>query len=501
MSYQWVLPNGTVLAATPTTLTLADGTVLDGSEVQVWGGQYTTVNVTVSSGGAARMVNLGDPNFCQGFVDGTASLPTVTITEADPSQTVTAPGVATFDVHAQWAAGTQYWFPSVFYNTIDSSGSAPAGYDSTYGPQQVELGQAVYNALTGMYTADGTVTVSVPGVLGGVGSVTLQLTHSLLCQVVANAAGTLTATATIQQPYIEMTTPSQKAVSGVNQTTVIVGQQITLSVEAPASSPSCNWEWTVFGQTVADYIQTTDNTTLTPLSGNLMFSSNLQFCWIAAGNETVTCDFSVAGVHYHDAANFIVQAPTVNSFVASQQRTSRPSTSTPNSSATAWALHFGTGNTGTTPGESLSASVTAPANGQGHVFLVQLVNAYAVELVKPDALGLGGGYNVVSSQGAYILDNGKEVNLLNNTTSPTVENTDSEESVGSGATQIYPSTGVDDPNSLLEPSSSWVGRNDAYVDYLMYQPGTPDSIPVTLETLSWNWSGVAVRARACRGYW
>ena len=62
----------------------------------------------------------------------------------------------------------------------------------------MELGQAVYNALTGMYTADGTVTVSVPGVLGGVGSVTLQLTHSLLCQVVANAAGTLTATATIR---------------------------------------------------------------------------------------------------------------------------------------------------------------------------------------------------------------------------------------------------------------------------------------------------------------
>ena len=237
VSYQWVLPDGTARPPCRPRSRWPTGQSSTVRKSRSGETNMTTVNVTVSSGGAG-MVNLGDPNFSQGFVDDTASLPTVTITEADPSQTATAPGVATFDVHAQWAAGTQYWFPSVFYNTIDSSGSAPAGYVSTYGPQQVDLGQTVYNALTGMYTADGTVTVSVPGVLGGVGSVTLQLRIALFCQIVANAAGTLTATATIQQPYIEMTTPSQKAVSGVNQTTVIVGQQITLDVEAPASPVS-----------------------------------------------------------------------------------------------------------------------------------------------------------------------------------------------------------------------------------------------------------------------
>ena len=36
------------------------------------------------------------------------------------------------------------------------------------------------------------------------------------------------------------------------------------------------------------------------------------------------------------------------------------------------------------------------------------------------------------------------------------------------------------------------------MDYLMYQPATANSIPVTLETLSWNWSGVAVRGAGGR---
>ena len=192
VSYQWVLSDGTALAATPTTLTLADGTVLNGSEVQVWGDQYGGVNVTVSSGGAARMVNLGNPNFSQGFVDDTASLPAVTITETDPNQTVTAPGVATFDVQAQWAAGTQYWFPSVFYNTIDASGAAPAGYVSTYGPQQVCFGQANYDSATGTWSEDATITVQTNSVIddGATNVVTVQLTHPLLCQIAGNAGAT-----------------------------------------------------------------------------------------------------------------------------------------------------------------------------------------------------------------------------------------------------------------------------------------------------------------------
>ncbi len=473
VSYQWVLPDGTALAATPTTLTLADGTVLNGSEVQVWGDQYGGVNVTVSSGGAARMVNLGDPNFSQGFVDDTASLPTVTITETDPNQTATAPGVATFDVQAQWAAGTQYWFPSVFYNTIDASGAAPAGYVSTYGPQQVDFGDTVYNALTGMNTADGTVHVSVPGVLGGVGSVTLQLIDPLLCRIVANGAGTLTATATIDEPYIEMTTPTQKAVSGVDPTTgkpvtttVIVGQQITLDVGAPPSLVS-NWEWTVSGQTVASYAQNTSGTTLVTLSAGLMFSSDLQFYWIAAGNETVTCDFSVGGQNYAETANFTVQAPTVVSPLVARPTTNSPAVDVGDSGIGTdyMALHFGTGQKTPTAGENFSATVGAPAGGGGQIFIVQLMNLH-MQIGTVASGGQLGACSVFSSQGSYILDDGI-LSLTGLDGQPAQEST-----VDFGANMVSIEGGAnadvvahDTPeNPLWSKGPDWLGVNEAFVD-------------------------------------
>ena len=53
-------------------------------------------------------------------------------------------------------------------------------------------------------------------------------------------------------------------------------------------------------------------------------------------------------------------------------------------------------------------------------------------------------------------------------------------------------------NPLWSKGPDWLGVNEAFVDYLMYQPATANSIPVTLETLSWNWSGVAVKGAGGR---
>ena len=162
MDYLWTVYDPTNGSVTAT---------YTGPTAQLTEAQAGCASVTVTDAGTGlatcvySLTDLNNDNL-SGLVWSTnpSALPTVTITETDTNQTVTAGAgsVATFDVQLQWAGGTQYWFPSVFYNTIDSSGAAPAGYVSTYGPQAVNFGDVVYNALTGMNTADGTVTVAVP---------------------------------------------------------------------------------------------------------------------------------------------------------------------------------------------------------------------------------------------------------------------------------------------------------------------------------------------------
>ena len=123
-------------------------------------------------------------------------LPTLSVTETDTNQTVSVGGVAGFDVHAQWAAsswgtsGQGPWLPlvlnmTVYYDTVDPSGSAPADYESTDGPQPVTFGTPSYNATTGMYTAEATIqiqTIAGPDD-GATNTVTVELTNPCLCQL------------------------------------------------------------------------------------------------------------------------------------------------------------------------------------------------------------------------------------------------------------------------------------------------------------------------------
>ena len=69
------------------------------------------------------------------------------------------------------------------------------------------------------------------------------------------------------------------------------------------------------------------------------------------------------------------------------------------------ALHFGTGQKTPTAGENFSATVGAPAGGDGQIFIVQLMNLH-MQIGTVASGGQLGACSVFSSQGSYILDDG-----------------------------------------------------------------------------------------------
>ena len=137
----------------------------------------------------------------------------------------------------RWAAGTQFWSPSVFYNTIDSSGRPrvlPIDLRSAAG----DFGTATFDSTTGTWSEDATITVQTNSVIdnGPAATVTVLLTHPLLCRVVANAAGTLTAAATIDEPQLQIylndaENPKPIPVTNGEPTGVEVGEWLWLTAQ------------------------------------------------------------------------------------------------------------------------------------------------------------------------------------------------------------------------------------------------------------------------------
>ena len=172
-------------------------TTSDNSSITLTGAQYeyayADVTVTDAATGLATTRELQDPNNVSGLVWNTdpSWLPTVTIKETDPGGTVSGGSLAHFGVQAQWSAeswgtsGMGPWLPvvlpmTVYYDTIDPSGSAPADYQSTYGPQPVTLSVS-FDSATDTWIANGTIQVQTTSVIsdGGQGSVTVEVDRSV----------------------------------------------------------------------------------------------------------------------------------------------------------------------------------------------------------------------------------------------------------------------------------------------------------------------------------
>ncbi len=428
--------------------------------------------------------------------------PSVSISETDAGQTVLGGNNASFDIHAD-AGSSQATSPvTVFYRTIDPTGSAPMEYAPTGGPVEVTFNPSDFKNPTGAdWVADKTFTIATAGGIydGLTTAVTVQLSNPYLCQLASGGGDQ--ATANIVEPYIEMTTPTTMAVSAVNPATgtavtatVIVGQQITLAVEVPAPFVSANCQWTVSGQTVASYVQNTTSTTLTTLSADNTCWDQVQFYWIAGGNETATCDFDVGAVHYHETANFVVAVPGSNFTAATTSNQSNddpagPVGVGPDEINPYDTLHYGTGGPGHF-GISWTASATADAAEGGSIQVVRLVDS--TEWFTP-----GGAFprtTVVGTFGNYVLDAYPAPGAYE-IQQPPRDLTTGQLEPGTGvlpvgANQTATLTSIDNPFMSLAGNTA-VGGTARYVTYLMYKPDTPNSIWVTLQTITWGWGGSA----------
>ena len=442
--------------------------------------------------------------------------PTVSISETDTetNQTVLAGNPANFDIHVD-AGTTEPTAPlTVLYNTVDPSNAAPTAYYSTNGPVQERFVPADFqlDETTGDWVADKAFSIdTVAGIFDGDDvPLTVQLGNPYQCQLAGGGGGGgggggSSATATIVVPYIDMTAPSVKNVSGNGvTTTVIVGQQITLVAEVDAPYTVANEQWVIPGSTVKSYTQAIAASTLTTLTNDDLTEVAVTFYWIAPGNETVTCDFSVWGVRYHVTANFdvLVPASTFGASTTSNQPGGEPggpvgvgSNRNPDPSVIPTpSLHFGTYGTGNF-GITWNASVTASAGEGGSIEVVQLVDGtkwftYRNQSVPPTVMGSFGNYVLDDS-----LPEGSKATYVEQL--PRNLTTGKLTAPGAGgvlpvaANQTASIASVNIPGIDLNADWSAAGETARYITYLMYKPSGANSIWVTLQTISWAWGGSA----------
>jgi hypothetical protein len=149
--------------------------------------------LTVSdANGAAMIVPFGDLTSYQD-PGPPPDQPTITISESDTNGMVFEGDQADFTISLDHAVGYDV---TVFYNTVDPSGTPVTDYQSTYGPQEVVIAAGNTDATIPPVATTG----GING--GGDGSVEVQLSHPWW-----GVLGTSTATATIVHPDVTISSP------------------------------------------------------------------------------------------------------------------------------------------------------------------------------------------------------------------------------------------------------------------------------------------------------
>ena len=335
MSYLWTVYDGSGNVTASYTGPTAEFTAAQSG--------YATVTVTDAATGLATTVSLGNPNNVSGLVWSTnpSWLPTLSVTETDTNQTVSEGGVAHFDVHAEWSArswgtsGMGPWLPvvlpmTVYYDTIDPSGSAPADYQSTYGPQPVTLSVS-FDSATDTWIANGTIQVQTTSVIsdGGQGSVTVQLIDPFLCQLAGGGGGGIPlvcqadagsggsgggtrATAAVDEPQVQLfLTDAEHSDLNVTNTLPVgmeVGETVTLTAKINGNPVGVGWTSPDASDAIASYDPYGSSSELVPLTLNGEPQPSITFEWVALASSTSA---QPLGAGPAATAYFVAQAPDV----------------------------------------------------------------------------------------------------------------------------------------------------------------------------------------------
>ncbi len=193
LTYQWTTPD---LSSTQTSVAFTAQELTDaisgGGTLTVTDGAGVSTTVPACDWGASLPAPI---------------MPTVSISESDPNQTVLEGGKANFDIHVNWPQEDQVPKITVYYETVDGTGTAPTDYASSDGvvPVSIPYGQS-----------DATIQVATtPGVDDGTdASFSVQLVNfGAMCwpEVAGGGGGGggSSATATIVHPDVTIRLPGE----------------------------------------------------------------------------------------------------------------------------------------------------------------------------------------------------------------------------------------------------------------------------------------------------
>jgi hypothetical protein len=267
----------------------------------------------------------------------------------------------------------------------------------------------------------------------------------------------------IANPRILFTPPGASSPIDVTgqTTTVIIGEQITLTTGIDVTPAS--FSWGVPGSPVSGFNASGPSGSYPSLTSSTLQSASLQFYWTAPGSFTVTDKVSILGAPgpITVQATFTVMAPTATI-------TAGTCCVTVDANSIAYggspALYFGQPHV---YGITFSQTVQVPSGFSGSTAWLQLVTS-----------SLGTRQPTTGSQQMRVIP-------------ACVDTNDASVYFYKPPTGTAPPTG-DQPAELL-PSSGFTAysRADTFTMYLMFQPSNANSIYVPIRILPWYWSGMA----------
>lgn len=279
------------------------------------------------------------------------------------------------------------------------------------------------------------------------------------------------ATPTPPMPVLEIVNRKTGAVVSGTTQAVIVGQKMELLVRTNPAEAMSNIQWTVPGQRVKDYTQSTSTGTKTDLAAGDLQGVNLDFYWIAGGSQTVQVAATVRGARLTAQVTHNVLAPTSVSMTSATGDVGVGATGFP--SDPPMNLYYGIM---TKVGIRWTCTATAPAGGDGDIAATQLINT---DRKRTQNSGTAESF----SSGAFVLDN----------TVPY----DTAVAISAGASATW--TSNDSPSTPLTSTLRRKSVTDLFHTYFMYKPTGADSIWVTLMRLDWHWAGETTRVGAPAG--
>jgi len=258
--------------------------------------------------------------------------------------------------------------------------------------------------------------------------------------------------------------------------TVIVGQQMNLLCQLNTTNyTATNFQWTVPGIAISNYVVAPDSSSATVLTNYPTTNISTSFYWVdGASNRVVQCSATLGGATITGQAIFNVRKPSVDwigvvhGFVAADANYIYASPGN--------FLHFGGEQQVSGPvlgGIVFTATNIKNSCGESTFFFTQTGSMLSSQCQSPtnsinkSASGIDGVF---------------------------------QEAIFYGLTPSSASTYQDSPGSGIWNSDIKIARTDSFNSYLMFQPPAP-SVPVPLKKISWGWSGVAIPNASQPGWW